>query len=102
MALMDIAVFPIGEGTSLSKYVAKAILAIEGEPGIDYELTSMGTIVQGDIDRLLEIALKMHNTVLAAGAKRVSTIIKIDDRIDKPVTIRSKLDSIKKQIGERD
>lgn len=102
MALMEITVFPIGEGTSLSKYVAKAVLALEGEPEIDYELTSMGTIVQGDVDRLLEVALKMHNAVLATGAKRISTTIKIDDRLDKAATLRSKLDSVKRQLGERD
>jgi uncharacterized protein (TIGR00106 family) len=102
MALMEISVFPIGNGTSLSKYVAKAVHALEGEPGIDYELTSMGTIVQGDVDRLLEVALKLHNAVLATGAKRISTTIKIDDRRDKPVTLTSKLTSLKKALGERD
>ena len=102
MALMEINVFPIGVGTSLSKYVAKAVQALEGEPGIDYELTSMGTIVQGDVDRLLEVALKLHNAVLATGAQRISTTIKIDDRRDKPVTLSSKLTSLKKALGDRD
>ncbi len=102
MALMEISVFPIGEGTSLSKYVAKAIQALEGEPGIDYETTSMGTIVQGDVDRLLEVALKLHQAILDTGAQRVSTTIRIDDRRDKPVTLTSKLESLRRQLGERD
>jgi len=42
MALMEITVVPLGAGTSLSKYVAKAILALESVPEVDYELTSMG------------------------------------------------------------
>lgn len=102
MALMEISVIPIGTGTSVAKYVAKAILALEGEPDIDYETTSMGTIVSGDLDRLLEVARKMHQAVLQSGAQRIITTIKIDDRTDHPITLHSKLDSLRKELGERD
>jgi uncharacterized protein (TIGR00106 family) len=102
MALMEITVVPMGTGTSVSKYVAKAILAMEGEPGIDYELTSMGTIVEGDVDRLLAVAQKMHQAVLDTGAKRVVTTIKIDDRLDKHISLTSKLESLKKALGDQD
>lgn len=102
MALMEISVMPVGTGTSMSKYIAKAIWAIEGEPDIDYEMTSMGTIVQGDLDHLLEVIRKMHKAVLDSGAPRVVTTIKIDDRTDKPITLTSKLESLKTQVAERD
>ncbi len=102
MALMEITVVPLGSGTSLSKYVAKAVWALETVPEIDYELTSMGTIVVGRMDRLLEVAQKMHQAVLDAGAKRVETTIRIDDRQDKPVTLSSKLASLKRELEDRD
>lgn len=102
MALMEITVVPLGVGTSLSQFVAKAVLELESVPEIDYELTSMGTIVLGRMDRLMEVAQKMHQAVLDAGAQRVETIIRIDDRHDKPVTLSSKLDSVRKELGERD
>jgi uncharacterized protein (TIGR00106 family) len=101
MALMEITVVPLGMGTSLSKWVAKAVKVLETEPEIDYELTSMGTIVQGRVDRLLEVAQKMHQAMLDAGAKRVSTTIKIDDRVDKEATLRSKLVSLRRELGEK-
>jgi uncharacterized protein (TIGR00106 family) len=101
MALMEITVVPLGLGTSLSKWVAKAVKVLETEPEIDYELTSMGTIVQGRVDRLLEVAQKMHQAMLDAGAKRVSTTIKIDDRVDKEATLRSKLVSLRRELGEK-
>jgi len=44
MAIMEITLIPIGVGTSVSKYVAEAILAMENVPNVDYESTSMGTI----------------------------------------------------------
>jgi len=102
MALMEITVVPLGAGTSLSKYVAKAIRALESVPEVDYELTSMGTIVLGRMDRLLEAAQKMHQAVLDAGAQRVETVIRIDDRRDKTVTLASKLAAVQKELGDRD
>ena len=102
MALMEITVVPLGAGTSLSKYVAKAIRALESVPEVDYELTSMGTIVLGRVDRLLEAAQKMHQAVLDAGAQRVETVIRIDDRRDKTVTLASKLAAVQKELGDRD
>jgi uncharacterized protein (TIGR00106 family) len=101
MALMEITVVPLGVNTSLSKYVARAIRALEQVPEVDYELTSMGTIVQGRMDRLMEAAQKMHQAVLDAGAQRVETTIRIDDRQDKPTTLSSKLASLRTELGER-
>lgn len=100
MALMEITVVPLGAGTSLSKYVAMAVRALEGIPEIDYELTSMGTIVQGRMDRLLEAVQKMHQAVVDGGAQRVETIVRIDDRLDKETTLSSKLKSLRKVLGE--
>jgi uncharacterized protein (TIGR00106 family) len=101
MALMEISVVPIGEGVSVSKFVAEAVQALEGEPGIEYEFSSMGTIVSGDIDRLLAVAQKMHSAVRKAGARRIYTTIKIDDRQDKTVTLHSKLDSLQRELGKK-
>ncbi len=102
MAIMEISIIPVGSGTSLSKHVARAVQVMEGEPEIDYELTSMGTIVVGDLDRLLSIARKMHQAVLDGGVQRLVTLIKIDDRKDKPITLRSKLEAVKRELGDRD
>jgi uncharacterized protein YqgV (UPF0045/DUF77 family) len=40
----------------------------------------------------------MHNTAFAAGAKRVVTSIRIDDRRDKPVTIEGKVKAVKDKL----
>jgi uncharacterized protein (TIGR00106 family) len=100
MALMEIVVVPIGTVHHQSKYVAKAVRELETVPEIDYELTSMGTIVQGRMDRLLEVARKMHQAVLDSGAQRVETSIRIDDRLDKEPTMDGKLNSVRKELGE--
>ncbi len=101
MALMEISVVPIGEGTSVSGYVAEAVRVLEGEPDIEYELSSMGTIISGEVDRLLSIAQKMHDAVRKAGARRIYTTLKIDDRQDKPVTLHSKVDSLRQELSKK-
>jgi uncharacterized protein (TIGR00106 family) len=99
MALMEITVAPFGVGTSLSPFVAKAIKVLQSTSGIEYETNSMGTIVRGSVEQLLEVAGKMHQAVLEAGAQRVSTTLRIDDRMDKEATMTSKLKSLKEKLG---
>jgi len=100
MALMEVSIIPLGTGTaSLSKYVAKAMAVLQGEEGIRYELTAMGTIIEGDLGRLLNLVQKMHEAVFDVGVKRVVTVIKIDDRRDKAATMTSKVESLKTKLG---
>jgi uncharacterized protein (TIGR00106 family) len=100
MALIKVSIIPIGTAvTSVSQYIARAVEVLQGEKDIKYELTAMGTIIEGDLDRLLTLARKMHEAVFTAGAMRAVTIIEIDDRRDKTSSISSKVESVKKQIG---
>lgn len=99
MALMEITVAPNGVGTSVSHYVAQAIKVLQNTPGIEYETHAMGTIVRGSVEQLLSLAGKMHQAVVDAGAQRVSTILRIDDRRDKEVTLTSKLESLKQKLS---
>jgi uncharacterized protein (TIGR00106 family) len=98
MALMEITVAPFGVGASLSPYVARAIQVLQNTPGIEYETNSMGTVVQGSVEQLLSLAGRMHQAVLEAGALRVSTTLRIDDRVDKAATMASKLKSLNEKL----
>lgn len=100
MAIIKVSVIPLGTGaTSVSQYITRAVAVLEGEKDIKYELTAMGTIIEGNLDRLLALARRMHEAVFDAGAKRAVTVIEIDDRRDKPSSISSKVDSMKKRLG---
>ena len=101
MAMIDISVVPVGTGTpSVSAYVAGAVKILQKEPGIKYELTAMNTIIEGDLEKLLALAQKMHRSVFDAGAKRVVTTIRIDERRDKPLTIEGKVKAVKDKLGK--
>ena len=94
--IAEIAVAPLGTATtSLSQYVASCLNVVKGAQDVSYELTAMGTIIQGPLERILDLAQRMHEVPFAMGAKRVLTTIKIDDRRDKPATMESKVKAIR-------
>ena len=99
MAILEISVVPIGtKDTSLSSYVADCIRILKKEK-VRYELTSMGTNIEGDLKDLIKIALKMHQVPFGKGARRVLTTLKIDDRRDKKGTLSGKKRAVVKKLG---
>ena len=100
MALVEVSVVPVGtETTSVSRYVARAVQLLQEERDIKYELTAMGTIIEGDLEHLFALVKKIHLSAFDMGAKRVVTSVKIDERRDKPSTISSKVASVKEKLG---
>jgi len=99
MAIAEVSVVPLGTKTpSVSQYVARAVKVLEQEKGIKYEMTAMGTIIEGDLDRILAAVRKMHEGTFGEGVDRVLTTVKIDDRRDKAQGMKEKMDSLKKKL----
>lgn len=93
--IAEIKIVPIGTaGTSLSQYVAACLRPLQEAKDITYQLTAMGTIIQGPLDRVLELVQQMHEIPFGKGAKRVLTTVSIDDRRDKQATIESKVKAV--------
>jgi uncharacterized protein (TIGR00106 family) len=99
MAIAEVSIVPLGTKTpSVSQYVARAVKVLERDKDVKYQVTAMGTILEGDLDMILAVVKRMHEAVLVEGVVRVLTTIKIDDRRDKPQTMNEKLDSVKKKL----
>ena len=93
--IAEIKIIPLGtETTSLSRYIAACVETVKQAQDISYQLTAMGTIIQGPLERVLELAQRMHEVPFAMGAKRVVTTINIDDRRDKKITMESKVKAV--------
>jgi uncharacterized protein (TIGR00106 family) len=98
MAILEISVVPIGtKDTSLSAYVADC-LQILRKGKVHYELTSMGTNIEGNLKHLVGLALKMHEVPFKKGVSRVLTTLKIDDRRDKKGTLSSKKKAVQSKL----
>lgn len=99
MAIVEFTTVPLGTGsTSLSKYVADCHKIIASQSEVKYMLTPMSTVLEGDLDKILELIKKVHEVPFANDARRVSTSIKIDDRRDKVGTMLQKLKAVEDKI----
>ncbi len=92
--IAQMSVYPIGQGTSLSRFVKKGVAIIE-RSGYTYEVGGMGTTVEvPDLDALFKLVKEVHEAHVAEGAKRVVIDLKVDDRLDKEATIGTKKASV--------
>ena len=95
MILAQLSVYPIGEGTSLNRFVKKGVKVIK-ESGYTYEVGGLSTAVEvPDLDSLFLLVKKVHQAHLEEGAQRIVIDLKVDDRRDKDATIDSKRNSVK-------
>jgi uncharacterized protein (TIGR00106 family) len=104
MAIVDVTVIPLGTETpSVSKYVAsvqKVLKKYEQEGKIQFQLTPMNTIIEGELPVLFEVIQAMHEVPFAEGIQRVATTVRIDDRRDVKRGMEYKVERIKSLLGE--
>ena len=94
MIIASISISPIGVGTELHEFVKRAIEEIK-KKGIKYEVNAMSTVVEvSSLEELFDVVKRAHSAVFDAGAKRVITEVKIDDRRDKEATMESKVSKV--------
>jgi len=96
MIIAQLSIAPLGAGTSVSKYVKIVIDTLKKER-ITFQTNPMATVIEiNDLPALFNAVQKAHNAVAAAGAERIITELKIDDRRDKDATMESKLRALQK------
>jgi uncharacterized protein (TIGR00106 family) len=91
----ELVIAPFKMGISLSKYVRQSVKVIDQYPGIRVQHTPMSSIIEADnIDQILDVTKDAHEKMFEAGAQRVSTLLRIDDRRDKPRRMEDKTKAI--------
>jgi len=97
MIIAEFAIFPTSEGVSVSKYVKEAVKIIE-RSGLKSETGGMSTTIEApDMKTLFKVIEETHNALMKMGVKRIHLDLRVDHRLDKEATIKSKL----KAIGKR-
>jgi len=95
MIISQLSIAPVGKDVSLSRYVKTALNILE-KSNIKFETNAMATVIETEnLETLFKVVEEAHKAVVKSGAKRVITELKIDDREDKNVTMKSKLKSVK-------
>ena len=97
--LVDICVVPMGVGVSVSKYVVECEKIFEAA-GLNHQMHSYGTNVEGDWDEVMAAIKRCHETVHAMGAPRIGTTIRMGTRTDREQSMQDKIDSVASKMNQ--
>ncbi|MGC9004029.1 MAG: MTH1187 family thiamine-binding protein [bacterium] len=101
MPIAEISIYPLGTSSpSVGDYVANCVKILE-EMGLNYQITPMSTVFEGELKEVFEAAARIHEVAFQMGCQRVVTSLKIDDRRDKPASMRSKVEGVERRLGKK-
>lgn len=101
MAIVAVSISPIGEGVSVAPFVAAALRVLRSQSRVRFELGAMFTTLEGEPDELFALVRRMQEAVFEAGAARVSTVLKMDDRRDRAVHMEEKVAAVQALLDEK-
>ena len=99
MVLLEFAMSPGGKGESVSEYVAR-ILDIIDKSGVPYQLTPMGTILEGDWDTVMGVVGACFKA-LQADCTRIGMNLKMDYRAGPESRLRAKTARVEERLGRK-
>jgi uncharacterized protein (TIGR00106 family) len=87
------------KGESVSPYVARSLDIID-KSGLPYQLTPMGTIIEGEWPEVMAVVTACFEA-MKADCDRVGTHIKIDYRAGSGGRLKSKVESVQNKLGRK-
>ncbi len=97
MVVLEFSVAPLGEGESVSEHVARCVEIVE-QSGLDYQLHAMGTLVEGELDQVLDV-MRRSILITAETCARVTCSAKLDYRRGHSGRLSSKVASVEAKLG---
>jgi uncharacterized protein (TIGR00106 family) len=94
--LVEFSVVPLGKGESVSEYVAECVKIVR-ESGVKYLLTPMATLLEGEMQEVMDVIMKCHTKVMER-SDRVITTVKIDDRKGRKNAMTQKIKSVEDKL----
>ena len=100
MATADLTVIALGRAdASASEYIAEIQRKLAAQDLVRYRMHAMGTSLEGATSDILALVGELHATPFAQGIPRVYTVLKLDERRDKPdQTLEDKVKSVEERL----
>lgn len=99
MVLLEFSMAPVGAGESMSRQVAR-ILDIVDRSGVTYQLTAMGTLLEGDWEQVMGVVTDCFRA-LQADTSRITLNLKMDYRKGSESRLASKIDAVEGHVGRK-
>jgi uncharacterized protein (TIGR00106 family) len=95
--LVAFSVTPLGTGEAVGKEVAEAVRVVR-ESGLPNRTDAMFTTLEGDWDEVMAVVKRAVDSV-AAGAPRVSLVLKADIRPGVTGALTGKVESVERHLA---
>ena len=99
MVLLEFSMAPFDKGESLSKYVSRSLDIIDAS-GLPYQLTPMGTILEGEWDEVMEVVRRCFER-MSEDCVQITVSMKADYRQGKRGRLKSKIASVESKVGRK-
>jgi uncharacterized protein (TIGR00106 family) len=101
MATADLTVLALGrEGASASEYIAEIQRRLGKQDRVRFRMHAMGTSLEGSTEDILAVVGELHSVPFDQGIPRVYTVLKLDERRDRPgQTLEDKVRSVEDRLG---
>ena len=93
--IAEFSVHPIGEGTTVSRYVRAALAELKKAEGLRLQVTPMGTVIEAEkLSDILPAVQRAHESLFRMGAERVDFLLRIDGRRHKTRHMQDKVRAV--------
>ena len=99
MMLLEFSMTPLDQGQSVSEYVARSLDIID-KSGLDYHLHAMGTVIEGEMDELLDL-LRQCFAAMQKDCDRITCTAKFDFRQGSQGRLAGKVQSVQQKLGRQ-
>jgi uncharacterized protein (TIGR00106 family) len=101
VATAELTVLALGrQEVSASEYIAEIQKRLASQDRVNYRMHAMGTELEGTTQDILAVVSWLHETPFEMGVPRVYTVLKLDERRDKPdQTLDDKVRSVEERLG---
>ena len=101
MATADLTVLALGrEGASASEYIAEIQRRLQAQQRVRFRMHAMGTSLEGSTDDILALVGDLHRVPFDQGVPRVYTVLKLDERRDRPdQSLDDKIRAVEDRLG---
>jgi uncharacterized protein (TIGR00106 family) len=97
--LLEFAMNPPDRGDGRSAYVAR-ILDVIDKSGVPFQLTPMGTILEGSFDEVMAVVRDCY-LALEPDCPRIGMNLKMDYRAGPESRLQSKIAAVEQQLGRK-
>jgi len=101
MATAEVSIIGLGRPTaSASEYIAEIQRRLAAQDRVRYRMHAMGTSLEGSTEDILAVVGELHAVPFDQGIPRVYTVLKLDERRDRPdQTLDDKVRSVEDRLS---